>query len=80
MAGYYDCTQARIVEGHCGSGRAVQQMQRHAVAPDGSPGPPQSPGGRAGDIGQGRERLGWGDGRGDGEGVGNGYDHSYFSG
>ena len=46
----------------------VQEVQGHAVAPDGGPAFDDDKS-AAGDVGQRRERLGGGDGRGDGDGV-----------
>ena len=65
MRCHHHRSQARIVEGDCPSGRAVQEVQGHAVAPDG--GPARDDDERAaGDFGQQGQGLGGGDGRGDG--------------
>ena len=37
MACHHHCPQARIVEGDGGGGGGVQEVQGHAVAPDGGP-------------------------------------------
>jgi hypothetical protein len=78
MGGYYHRPKARIVEGDGSSRRAVQQMQRHAVAPDGSAALHDHQR-AARDVGQRGQRLGGGDGRGDGDGVDDGGGHFFSS-
>lgn len=68
VAGHDHCTQARIVEGHSGSRRAVQEMQGHAIAPDGGAALHYDER-AARNLRQRRERLGGGDGRGDADGI-----------
>lgn len=56
MRSYYHSSKLRIVEGDGRSGRAVQEVQRHSVAPDG--GAALYDDERAsGDLGQWRQRL-----------------------
>jgi hypothetical protein len=70
VAGHNDGTQAWVVEGDGCGGRAVQKVQRHAVAPDGGAAFDDDEG-AAGDGGERGQRLGRGDGDGDGDGVDN---------
>ena len=71
VAGHHHRPQARIVEGDGGCGRAVQPVQGHSVAPDGSPALHDHQR-AAGDFRERGQGLGWGDGRGDGDGVDDG--------
>ena len=59
--GHHHRPQARIVEGDGSGRRAVQQVQGHAVAPDGSAALHDDER-AAGDVGQRGQRLGGGDG------------------
>jgi hypothetical protein len=74
VTGHHYSPQPRIVECDGCGGRGVQQMQRHAVAPDGRAAHHDDEG-ATGDLGQWRQRLGGGDGRGDGDGVDDGGGH-----
>lgn len=68
VAGHDDGSQPGVVEGNGRCWRAVQEVQRHAVAPDGSAAFDNYER-AAWDFWQRRERLGRGDRRGDCDGV-----------
>lgn len=61
VAGDHYSSKPRIVEGDRCRGRAVQEVKRHAVAPDGSAALDDDKR-AAGDLRERGERLGWGDG------------------
>lgn len=68
MVGYDNGSQPRIVEGDGSSRRAMQQVQRHSVAPDGGAALHYYER-TAGDFGERGQGLGGSDGGRDGDGV-----------